>query len=219
MGLEPTTFGTTIRHSNRLSYIHRFRPQSRNFANRCANVIRFLVCARISPENYSNRRRAFREKSAGFRRVQEPAEPTESISAGTIREAGFFRQNIPTMFLSTVRRRRTLPAGKPRPMRRTDARRHSPVARPFGGQHTHVRRIYRMDQGNFRGDASRKTMQASFPSLLVFRLYDCTPDVVLRQNRTGRLFLCPAFPTSAAPKPAARQCSNKFDIAPAYSYL
>ena len=24
MGLEPTTFGTTIRHSNRLSYIHRF---------------------------------------------------------------------------------------------------------------------------------------------------------------------------------------------------
>ncbi len=158
-------------------------------------------------------------KSAGFRRVQEPAEPTESISAGTIREAGFFRQNIPTMFLSTVRRRRTLPAGKPRPMRRTDARRHSPVARPFGGQHTHVRRIYRMDQGNFRGDASRKTMQASFPSLLVFRLYDCTPDVVLRQNRTGRLFLCPAFPTSAAPKPAARQCSNKFDIAPAYSYL
>ena len=133
--------------------------------------------------------------------------------------------------VSTVRRRRTLPAGKPRPMRRTvvpaspppggrtAARRHSPVARPFGGQHTHVRRIYRMDQGNFRGDASRKTKQASFPSLLVFRLYDCTPDVVLRQNRTGRLFLCPAFPTSAAPKPAARQCSNKFDIAPAYSYL
>ena len=121
--------------------------------------------------------------------------------------------------VSTVRRRRTLPAGKPRPLRRVDARRHSPVPRPFGGQHTHVRRIYRMDQGNFRGDASRKTMQASFPSLLVFRLYDCTPDVVLRQNRTGRLFLCPAFPTSAAPKPAARQCSNKFDIAPAYSYL
>jgi len=121
--------------------------------------------------------------------------------------------------VSTVRRRRTLPAGKLCPMRRTVARRHSPVARPFGGQHTHVRRIYRMDQGNFRGDASRKTMQASFPSRLVFRLYDCTPDVVLRQNRTGRLFLCPAFPTSAAPKPAARQCSNKFDIAPAYSYL
>ena len=103
--------------------------------------------------------------------------------------------------VSTVRRRRTPPAEKPRPLRRTDARRHSPVPRPFGGQHTHVRRIYRMDQGNFRGDASRKTMQASFPSLLVFRLYDCTPDVVLRQNRTGRLFLCPAFPTSAAPKP------------------
>ena len=57
-----------------------------------------MVCARISLENYSNRRRAFREKSVGFRRVQEPAEPTESISAGTIREAGFFRQNIPTMF-------------------------------------------------------------------------------------------------------------------------
>ena len=95
--------------------------------------------------------------------------------------------------VSTVRRRRTLPAGKPRPMRRTVARRHSPVARPFGGQHTHVRRIYRMDQGNFRGDASRKTKQASFPSLLVFRLYDCTPDVVLRQNRTGRLFLALLF--------------------------
>jgi hypothetical protein len=25
MGLEPTTFGTTIRRSNRLNYIHRFR--------------------------------------------------------------------------------------------------------------------------------------------------------------------------------------------------
>ena len=95
--------------------------------------------------------------------------------------------------VSTVRRRRTLPAGKPRPMRRTVARRHSPVARPFGGQHTHVRRIYRMDQGNFRGDASRKTKQASFPSLLVFRLYDCTPDVVLRQNRTGRVVLARLF--------------------------
>ena len=29
MGFEPTTFGTTIRHSNRLSYIHHIDP-SRN---------------------------------------------------------------------------------------------------------------------------------------------------------------------------------------------
>ena len=119
--------------------------------------------------------------------------------------------------VSTVRRRRTLPAGKPRPMRRTVARRHSPVARPFGGQHTHVRRIYRMDQGNFRGDASRKTKQASFPSRF--------PPLRLHPGRRApaepnRSFVSgPAFPTSAAPKPAARQCSNKFDIAPAYSYL
>ena len=29
MGFEPTTFGTTIRHSNRLSYIHHFDSISR----------------------------------------------------------------------------------------------------------------------------------------------------------------------------------------------
>lgn len=29
MGLEPTTFGTTIRHSNQLSYIHRMIRFSR----------------------------------------------------------------------------------------------------------------------------------------------------------------------------------------------
>ncbi len=29
MGLEPTTFGTTIRRSNRLSYIHRFGLQNK----------------------------------------------------------------------------------------------------------------------------------------------------------------------------------------------
>ena len=28
MGFEPTTFGTTIRHSNQLSYIHHFRSVS-----------------------------------------------------------------------------------------------------------------------------------------------------------------------------------------------
>ena len=86
MGLEPTTFGTTIRHSNRLSYIHRFDRKAGTSRIGVQMEYVFLVCARISLENYS------------FRRVQEPAEPTESISAGTIREAGFFRQNIPTMF-------------------------------------------------------------------------------------------------------------------------
>ena len=29
MGFEPTTFGTTIRHSNQLSYIHHFDSISR----------------------------------------------------------------------------------------------------------------------------------------------------------------------------------------------
>ena len=29
MGFEPTTFGTTIRHSNQLSYIHHLDPVSR----------------------------------------------------------------------------------------------------------------------------------------------------------------------------------------------
>ena len=41
-GLEPSTSGTTIQRSNRLSYIHHFDPRSRNSANRCANVICFF---------------------------------------------------------------------------------------------------------------------------------------------------------------------------------
>ena len=40
MGFEPTTFGTTIRHSNRLSYIHHIRL---DLSNRCANIEGFGV--------------------------------------------------------------------------------------------------------------------------------------------------------------------------------
>ena len=40
MGFEPTTFGTTIRHSNRLSYIHHVRL---DLSNRCANIDGFDV--------------------------------------------------------------------------------------------------------------------------------------------------------------------------------
>ena len=42
MGFEPTTFGTTIRHSNQLSYIHHLD----SFLNRCANVIQIFVSAK-----------------------------------------------------------------------------------------------------------------------------------------------------------------------------
>ena len=45
MGLEPTTFGTTIRRSNRLSYIHRLTV-TRSY--RVANVIFFFgTCKKI----------------------------------------------------------------------------------------------------------------------------------------------------------------------------
>ena len=40
MGFEPTTFGTTIRHSNRLSYIHHVRL---DLSNRCANIEGFGI--------------------------------------------------------------------------------------------------------------------------------------------------------------------------------
>ena len=33
MGFEPTTFGTTIRHSNRLSYIHHLDFGEKNHSN------------------------------------------------------------------------------------------------------------------------------------------------------------------------------------------
>ena len=44
MGLEPTTFGTTIRRSNRLSYIHRVDT---HLSYRDANVIRFFGPCKI----------------------------------------------------------------------------------------------------------------------------------------------------------------------------
>ena len=44
MGLEPTTFGTTIRRSNRLSYIHHVDTHS---SYRDANVIRFFGPCKI----------------------------------------------------------------------------------------------------------------------------------------------------------------------------
>ena len=34
MGFEPTTFGTTIRHSNRLSYIHHLDFGEKNHSNK-----------------------------------------------------------------------------------------------------------------------------------------------------------------------------------------
>ena len=37
-GFEPTTLGTTILYSNRLSYIHHLDP----FPNRCANIRTFF---------------------------------------------------------------------------------------------------------------------------------------------------------------------------------
>ena len=123
--------------------------------------------------------------------------------------------------VSTVRRRRTLPAGKPRPMRRTVARRHSPVPRPFGGQHTHVRRIYRMDQGNFRGDASRKTKASGVSLRSSFSASTTAP----RTSCSGRTepvvcFCALLFPTSAAPKPPPLgNVRINSTLPPAYSYL
>ena len=44
MGFEPTTLGTTILYSNRLSYIHHIDL----FPNRCANIHTFFNSAKFS---------------------------------------------------------------------------------------------------------------------------------------------------------------------------
>ena len=60
MGLEPTTFGTTIRRSNRLSYIHRVTVER---SYRDANVIHFFVRAKKTVKNL--RENAPGDKMAG----------------------------------------------------------------------------------------------------------------------------------------------------------
>ena len=63
MGLEPTTFGTTIRHSNRLSYIHRFDRKagtSRIVPAEIDSVGSAGSCTRRNPTLFSrNARRRF----------------------------------------------------------------------------------------------------------------------------------------------------------------
>lgn len=52
MGFEPTTFGTTIRHSNQLSYIHRVI----RFSESDANIRGFAVLSKQKCEkDYKNR--------------------------------------------------------------------------------------------------------------------------------------------------------------------
>ena len=52
MGLEPTTFGTTIRRSNRLSYIHRVTVER---SYRDANVIYFFCPCKKKGEKSSGK--------------------------------------------------------------------------------------------------------------------------------------------------------------------
>ena len=49
MGLEPTTFGTTIRRSNQLSYIHHIRHF---LSNAGAKIIPFLILCKFIAENF-----------------------------------------------------------------------------------------------------------------------------------------------------------------------
>ncbi len=49
MGFEPTTFGTTIRHSNQLSYIHRVI----RFSESDANIRGFAVLSKQKCEKDS----------------------------------------------------------------------------------------------------------------------------------------------------------------------
>ena len=221
MGLEPTTFGTTIRHSNRLSYIHRFRPQSRNFANRCANVIRFLVCA-------SDFARKLFEPATGVS-GKERRIPARTGTGGTdgidfrrndSRSRLLFRQKHPDD-VPVDRPASPNAAGRKAPPHAADGR--SPA---FAGSSA-VRRTAHPRSAhlsNGSGELSRRRISQKRCKRVSLRSSFSASTTAPRTSCSGRTepvvcFCALLFPTSAAPKPAARQCSNKFDIAPAYSYL
>ncbi len=50
MGLEPTTFGTTIRRSNQLSYVHHL---SRFLSNAGAKIIPILILCKNIAKNFT----------------------------------------------------------------------------------------------------------------------------------------------------------------------
>lgn len=62
MGFEPTTFGTTIRHSNQLSYIHRVI----RFSESDANIRGFAVLSKQKCEkDYKNRSAGISKRISG----------------------------------------------------------------------------------------------------------------------------------------------------------
>ncbi len=63
MGFEPTTFGTTIRHSNQLSYIHRVI----RFPESDANIRGFAVLSKQKCEkDHKNRSAAISKRVSGY---------------------------------------------------------------------------------------------------------------------------------------------------------
>ena len=86
MGFEPTTFGTTIRHSNQLSYIHHLD----SFLNRCANVIQIFVSAKHFVTFFSYKHRLYLNRAYIAHLLTTILNTKNTLLADFARSAPFF---------------------------------------------------------------------------------------------------------------------------------
>jgi hypothetical protein len=117
MGLEPTTFGTTIRRSNRLSYIHRFGVQnkskisiSQNFGFLFSRQSMFAIFAGFKKKDHAEQ---FNHVLIVLRKINNPARIEEDQTdrqylrtpAVSADEAGYLPYNQHRIYKETHPRR------------------------------------------------------------------------------------------------------------------